>query len=402
MCVTRAAPSDVHAKQPLGKFTRLLRLRGSPSRSPPAVANQYLGSGNSCNLEKKAMARKEKQKEEKIAGIPDHSGIQSEIIKKKKKSNDSDTSAESKIVHIEPGTEGEKKKRRREDEQPASDRKKKNKRRKEVTSEPASDPTFVVHAAVPSPDVVDNSEVMGTPAAPSEAREKKKKRRKSGPTTETCDLSTSAIGPTSTTGSADEPEKPRKRKNADGDAAYGTHDAEASSTPKPKKRKKEAAREDRATANPADDRSSRKRKKSKQSIHPDPSDDPELTEQSQKALSYIYSQFSSPETWKFNKARQNWIIRNVWTSKVPDKYVPMVVEYLSRVQGRVRETLVESCKIVVSGSNPEPPASQEGTHEKSPPGNTNPSTPTTVVVEKGKRAEALLHALAKQSQVSSG
>lgn len=34
------------------------------------------------------------------------------------------------------------------------------------------------------------------------------------------------------------------------------------------------------------------------------------------ALIYIYSQSASPGTWKFNKARQNWIIRNVWTSKV--------------------------------------------------------------------------------------
>ena len=74
------------------------------------------------------------------------------------------------------------------------------------------------------------------------------------------------------------------------------------------------------------------------------------------ALIYIYSQFTSPETWKFNKARQNWIIRNVLTSKVrmrgssarylptnspllqvPEKHVPMVVEHLSKVQGRARE-----------------------------------------------------------------
>ena len=74
------------------------------------------------------------------------------------------------------------------------------------------------------------------------------------------------------------------------------------------------------------------------------------------ALTYIYSQSTSPDTWKFNKARQNWIIRNVWTSKVWDedirelhlltyfspfqvleKYVPMVVDYLSKVQGQVKE-----------------------------------------------------------------
>lgn len=80
-------------------------------------------------------------------------------------------------------------------------------------------------------------------------------------------------------------------------------------------------------------RSTRKWKKSKQLIHLDPSDDLDLTEQSQKgayphskslalfymiaiALVYIYSHSTSLETWKFNKARQNWVVRNVWTSKV--------------------------------------------------------------------------------------
>ena len=39
------------------------------------------------------------------------------------------------------------------------------------------------------------------------------------------------------------------------------------------------------------------------------------------ALIYVYSQSNSPDTWKFNKARQNWIIRNVWTSKVGENRV---------------------------------------------------------------------------------
>jgi hypothetical protein len=62
---------------------------------------------------------------------------------------------------------------------------------------------------------------------------------------------------------------------------------------------------------------------------PDPLKDESLAEQSRKgthskrspaspgftvsALSYAYQRFLDPESWKFNKARQNWLIRNVWS-----------------------------------------------------------------------------------------
>lgn len=30
------------------------------------------------------------------------------------------------------------------------------------------------------------------------------------------------------------------------------------------------------------------------------------------ALEYAFLQMNRPSKWKFNKARQNWLIRNVW------------------------------------------------------------------------------------------
>ncbi len=33
------------------------------------------------------------------------------------------------------------------------------------------------------------------------------------------------------------------------------------------------------------------------------------------ALDYAFTQFEEPDSWKFNKARQNWIIRNVWSEE---------------------------------------------------------------------------------------
>lgn len=33
------------------------------------------------------------------------------------------------------------------------------------------------------------------------------------------------------------------------------------------------------------------------------------------ALVYVYTQIENPSRWKFNKAKQNWLIRNIWSSQ---------------------------------------------------------------------------------------
>ncbi|KAN0097653.1 hypothetical protein V8E55_002099 [Tylopilus felleus] len=47
--------------------------------------------------------------------------------------------------------------------------------------------------------------------------------------------------------------------------------------------------------------------------YPDPAVDESLSEQSRRALSYAYERCRGFETWKFNKARQNWLLRHVWS-----------------------------------------------------------------------------------------
>lgn len=192
------------------------------------------------------LERKEKKKKGKVA---DASGTQPEIVKggrtKKKK-----------VVEPEPAPsnlEGKEKKKKRE-ESPSSDKGEKKKRKKEKISGTTSDPA----SAVPALEATDTPEV--TTVAASEVKEKKK-RRKGKPSTDTPNPSTSVIEPALSTGGADE----LKRRTAKDDTGVNGE-------PLSKKRKKGEGEGD----------SARKRKKSKTSIHPDPSDDPDLTEQSRK------------------------------------------------------------------------------------------------------------------------
>ncbi|KIL68270.1 hypothetical protein M378DRAFT_42758, partial [Amanita muscaria Koide BX008] len=80
------------------------------------------------------------------------------------------------------------------------------------------------------------------------------------------------------------------------------------------------------------------KKKHKTSKIINPKKDEVLSEQALKALAYAYSRYRHPEKWKFNKARQNWITRNVWSaSMIPDQHLPLVTWYLKSVKGGVRD-----------------------------------------------------------------
>ncbi|KAI0332509.1 hypothetical protein GY45DRAFT_1360269 [Cubamyces sp. BRFM 1775] len=118
-------------------------------------------------------------------------------------------------------------------------------------------------------------------------------------------------------GKKDKKDKKKKRKKGaddERDDAEGQKEAESSSKPR------------------------KKRKRASKCGLPDPTDDEALTEQAQKALHYAFTQFEEPESWKFNKARQNWIIRNVWSEQaIPETYLPLVHRYLQGVQGGSRE-----------------------------------------------------------------
>jgi len=182
---------------------------------------------------------------------------------------------------VSPHSEGEgrkKRKRDRESEEPPSDvKKEKKKLKKEKTPGTAYDPATDSLLYVP-----DASGAAGTVAIVPETTEKQKKKNKTSG-----HWASSVIEPTPSGGAADKLEQSRKRKPTNGDAveANGDEGSSKKSRSKSKKRKKGETVEDErhpSTPVPEGDHSSRKRKKSKASVHPDPSDDPNLTEQSQK------------------------------------------------------------------------------------------------------------------------
>ncbi|ESK97443.1 nucleolar protein [Moniliophthora roreri MCA 2997] len=100
-----------------------------------------------------------------------------------------------------------------------------------------------------------------------------------------------------------------------------------------------------------------KKKKSKNKTgFPDPEVDLTLSDQARKALSYAFTQFRRPKKWKFQKARQNWLVRNFWSDKnIPETQIPLVLKYLANVQGGVRENLIKSCHDILNASIPPVP-----------------------------------------------
>ncbi|KAJ7117355.1 hypothetical protein C8R43DRAFT_1037261 [Mycena crocata] len=94
----------------------------------------------------------------------------------------------------------------------------------------------------------------------------------------------------------------------------------------------------------------KKKRKNNKTGFPDPEEDTALSEQASKALAYAFMQFRKPSKWKFSKARQNWLIRNIWSDLIPDTYLALTIQYLSNVQGGVRETLMKDCRSILASS----------------------------------------------------
>ncbi|KAF8531508.1 hypothetical protein JB92DRAFT_2850658 [Gautieria morchelliformis] len=87
---------------------------------------------------------------------------------------------------------------------------------------------------------------------------------------------------------------------------------------------------------------------SRQGIYPDPTKDAALTAPALKALSYVHTHVSSPDSWKFSKARQNWVVRNLWDDKaIPDMYFPSCVKYVANIRGNTRDMLTKSSQSVL-------------------------------------------------------
>ncbi|KAG1773944.1 hypothetical protein EDD22DRAFT_857200 [Suillus occidentalis] len=131
---------------------------------------------------------------------------------------------------------------------------------------------------------------------------------------------------------------------------------EAASKKKKKKRKAEEQSEETPDSKPF-----KKKKGRRPSDLPstDPSVDESLSEQSRKALSYAYARFEDPPNWKFNKARQIWLIKRLWSEEmIPEKYFALVTKYLADVKGGIRDNLVQMCNSVLATETPDPVISE--------------------------------------------
>ncbi|WRT67961.1 uncharacterized protein IL334_004935 [Kwoniella shivajii] len=123
--------------------------------------------------------------------------------------------------------------------------------------------------------------------------------------------------------------------------------------------------------------------------------DSSLSDQAKKNIYYAYlhksshdseGKFISQQTenekdgekstnWKFSKAKQNWLIRNIFSSdEIPDRYVELVLGYLKTVQGSSRANMVESAKKIIT-----PPSADTSTTTTVAAAAAEPTSSTTEI-----------------------
>ncbi|KAG8690188.1 hypothetical protein FRC09_012097, partial [Ceratobasidium sp. 395] len=153
-----------------------------------------------------------------------------------------------------------------------------------------------------------------------------------------------------------------------------------------------------------------------------PLTDASLPELSQRGLAYAYQYAqhvslpsdtarTAQQAWKFNKGRQNWIIRNVTDPAViPDSYLALTMVYVDSIKGGARDALKKACKTTTKEAKaavqPEPDRqkpsgkAEEAESDKSTPKKVafaavtdGTTTLTPVNEEKRKRAKKILRVL---------
>ncbi len=122
---------------------------------------------------------------------------------------------------------------------------------------------------------------------------------------------------------------------------------------------------------------------SAEEIGPDPNTDLRLSDQAKQAIQYAQVYIKDKSQWKFNKAKQNWLLRNALSvppsdydsalarkqpdstasaeaapeeaedtedgeNFVPEDFVPVVTAYLTSVMGGARQRLIESLREAIN------------------------------------------------------
>ncbi|WVN90588.1 uncharacterized protein L203_105828 [Cryptococcus depauperatus CBS 7841] len=90
--------------------------------------------------------------------------------------------------------------------------------------------------------------------------------------------------------------------------------------------------------------------------------DPTLSDQAKKNIFYVHLYALSRQplssskgpVWKFNKAKQNWLMRNIFSLvEIPEAYFDLVLEYLKTIQGHSRTALIEIARKTIQPSSAE-------------------------------------------------
>ncbi|KAF8609348.1 hypothetical protein BDV93DRAFT_518181 [Ceratobasidium sp. AG-I] len=93
--------------------------------------------------------------------------------------------------------------------------------------------------------------------------------------------------------------------------------------------------------------------------HTNPLTDESLPELSQRGLAYAYqyaqhvslpsdSERATHQAWKFNKGRQNWVLRNVTNpTTIPDPYLSLAMIYVTSIKGGALDSLKKTCKMTM-------------------------------------------------------
>ncbi|KAG8716117.1 hypothetical protein FRC11_009166 [Ceratobasidium sp. 423] len=215
----------------------------------------------------------------------------------------------------------------------------------------------------------------------------KEKKRKKKRHEDTGVSEAGAAEATQVTGEGESGERPTKKQKKDEDAAGESTTGERPTTgpegASPKKPKRE-----KRPKKPKDKSKGRKEEapnpKDKIQIadvpvpYTNPLTDEALSDFAQRGLAYAYqyaqhvslaseSERAAKRPWKFNKARQNWILRNITDPTiVPDSYLPISLTYVVSIQGGARDDLKKTCKTTKK---------QAKTSKAPPPNDQNDSKP---------------------------
>ncbi|KAG6911730.1 hypothetical protein DXG01_007980 [Tephrocybe rancida] len=259
--------------------------------------------------------------------------------------------------------------------------------------------TFRPPVAKPKP-TISRSEIPTSPQKQTKAEKRSKRHRTEDKSEVPDDESIPEVTPK---------EKKTKKRKREAEVSVDEDNEQIDEEKSGKKSKKKSKRAKKTEPEPTTtlDVAPKKKRKNKTGFS-DPSEDASLSEQSQKCLSYAFLQFHRPSKWKFNKARQNWLIRNIWSKEmVPEDHLPLLFGYLAKVQGGVRENLLQSCRTALEKPKIEAPSSDSTVPGEDAPTDPTPApsappapTPTEANHTKATRAQALIDLLASSDSVA--